>query len=101
MSQNPSSGGGCCCGPSIQGLRKITFPDGDQVGLVGLDAVMESLYKEGKPPDDSAALEIINRLREKNYISYSTSVQNLYQQALLSEYRNFYQRKTIPSNRAI
>ncbi len=31
---------------------KIAFPDGDQVGLIGLDAVMEALYKEGKPADD-------------------------------------------------
>ena len=41
---------GNCCGPSIRGIRKITFPDGDQVGLVGLDAVLESVFKEGRLP---------------------------------------------------
>jgi hypothetical protein len=61
---------------------------------------MEALYKEGKLPDDSTAMEMIHRLREKNYISYSADAQRLYQQALLSEYRKFYQRKTTPSNGA-
>ena len=63
---------GNCCGPSIPGVRKITFPDGDQVGLIGLDEVMESLYKEGKLRDDSTAIGRINRLQEKNCISYSS-----------------------------
>ncbi len=86
---------GDCCGPSIPGVRKIAFPDGDQVGLIGLDAIMEALYKEGKQPDDSTAIEIINRLREKgkNYISYSSKIEEQYQKALLNEYRRFFEKK--------
>ena len=84
---------GNLCGPSIPGIRKITLPDGDQVGLVGLDAVMETLYKEGKPPDYSTVREMITRLREKNYISDSSQAQELYQKALLGEYRRFVERK--------
>jgi hypothetical protein len=84
---------GNCCGPSIPGIRRITFPDGDQVGLIGLDAVMEALYKEGKPPDDSTIMEMITRLREKNYISYSSPAQELYQKALLNEYQRFFEKK--------
>ncbi len=84
---------GNCCGPSIRGIRKIAFPDGDQVGLVGLDEVLESVFKEGRPPVDSTAIEIINRLREKNYIPYSSSATELYRKALLNEYQRFYERK--------
>jgi len=84
---------GNCCGPSTPGLRRIALPDGDQVGLIGLDAVMETLYREGKSPDDSTVAELINRLREKNYISYSPSALALYEQALLGEYRRFYEKK--------
>jgi hypothetical protein len=84
---------GNCCGPSVPGLRKITFPDGDQVGLIGLDAVMDALYREGKAPDDSTVAEMISRLREKNYISYSPSAQGLYEKALLDEYRRFFEKK--------
>jgi hypothetical protein len=84
---------GNICGPSIPGLRKLTFPDGDQVGLIGLDAAMESLFKEGKLPDDSTAMELINRLREKNYIPGSSSTEELYKKALLGEYQRFYEKK--------
>jgi hypothetical protein len=85
---------GNCCGTSIPGIRKIALPDGDQVGLIGLDAVLEALYREGKQPDSSMAKEMIIRLREKNYISYSSSVEELYEKALLIEYQRFYQKKT-------
>jgi len=84
---------GNCCGPSIPGVRKITFPDGDQVGLIGLDDVMEGLYREGKAPEDATVAEMINRLRAKNYISDSPSAQALYEKALLGEYRRFCERK--------
>jgi hypothetical protein len=85
---------GNCCGPSIPGLRKLTFPDGDQVGLFGLDEIMEALYKEGKKPDDSTAMEMINRLREKgkNYINYSSKIEEQYQKLLLNEYRRFFEK---------
>ena len=84
---------GNCCGPSIPGIRRITLPDGDQAGLIGLDAVIEALYREGKLPEDSTAMEMINRLREKNYINYSSPAQELYQKALLNEYQSYFERK--------
>lgn len=84
---------GNLCGPSIPGMRKLTLPDGDQVGLIGLDAVLEAVFKEGKLPDDSTAMELINRLREKNYISHSSTAEELYKKALLNEYQRFYERK--------
>jgi hypothetical protein len=84
---------GNICGSSMPGVRKITFPDGDQVGLIGLDAVMEALYKEGRQPDDSTVTEMITRLRENNYISDSSPAQDLYQKALLNEYQRFFERK--------
>ena len=83
---------GNCCGPSIPGIRKIAFPDGDQVGLIGLDEVMESLCREGKPPDESTVMEMITRLREKNYISHSSPALDLYKKALLNEYQRFVER---------
>jgi hypothetical protein len=42
---------------------------------------------------DSTVAELINRLREKNYISYTPSALALYEQALLGEYRRFFEKK--------
>lgn len=92
MPQNASLGS--CCGTPVPGLRKINFPDGDQVGLIGLDEVLDALYREGKEPNDSTAMEIIERLRQKkNYIPYNPSVQDLYQRTLLGEYLRFVEKK--------
>ncbi len=92
MSQNANLGS--CCATPVPGLRKITFPDGDQVGLMGLDEVLDALYREGREPDDSTAMEIIERLRDrKNYIPYNSSVQDLYKRTLLNEYRRFVDKK--------
>jgi hypothetical protein len=84
---------GNICGSSIAGVRKITLPDGDQVGLVGLDTILDALYKEGKLSDDSTGMEMIARLREKNYISDSPAALELYKQGLLNEYRRFLEKK--------
>jgi len=53
---------------------------------------MEDLYQQGKLPDDTTAVEMVNRLHWNNYIS--PSVQKLCQELLLSEYRRFYEIKT-------
>jgi hypothetical protein len=84
---------GNICGSSIPGVRKITLPDGDQVGLIGLDSVMQALFKEKKPPDETTVTEMIVRLREKNYIGDSAPAQELYRKALLREYQLFMARK--------
>ena len=84
---------GNLCGSSIPGVRKIILPDGDQVGLIGVDAIMEALYKERKLPDESTAMELITRLRERNYIGDSPKVLELYKKSLLNEYRRFVERR--------
>jgi hypothetical protein len=93
MSQNLNLGDSCCCKPSIPGSHKISFPDGSQVGIIGLGEVMEELFREGKPVNNTTALEMIERLRKKNYIS--PSAQNLYQQCLLLEYKHFYEKNNV------
>ncbi len=89
----PLNMGNCCCAPSMSGVRKITMPDGDQVGLIGLDDVLDAFYREGKPATDATAIEMIDRLSHKNYISDNPSAQMLYKQALLAEYRHFIEKK--------
>jgi hypothetical protein len=83
---------GTCCSPSFQGLRKLTLPNGAQVGVMGLDAVMEELFVEGKAADETIAAEIIQRLSKQNYIS--PSARNTYEELLLREYRVFYEKKS-------
>ena len=69
----------------------ITFPDGTRSGIVGLDAVMEDLYREGKPASNATVLEMMERLERHNY--FAPSITHIYKSLLLEEYRRFLEMK--------
>lgn len=85
---------GMCCpcnAPGIEAYRLLTFPDGIQVRVRGLDKIFEDVYKEGKKPHWSIACDMVDRLSEYNYISPSARFE--YEEALLKEYRLFFEKK--------
>jgi hypothetical protein len=85
---------GMCCpctAPGIEAYRLLTFPDGIQVRVKGLDKIFEEVYGEGKRPHWSIASELVKRLSEYNYIP--TSAQFEYEEALLKEYRLFFEER--------
>ena len=96
LSRNP--GEGSCCGTPVKGLRRLTFPDGTQVGITGLDRVLESLYREGRPADSGAAAEIMERLRSENY--FAPSARKAYEELFLEEYRRFMEARTPPGSQS-
>lgn len=85
MSLYRNPGEGSCCGAPIKGLRRLTFPDGTQVGITGLDGVMESLYRKGRPADAADAAEIMERLKSEDY--FAPSAKKAYEGLFLREYR--------------
>ncbi len=70
----------------------ITFPDGTKSGIIGLDAVMEDLYKQGKTANDTTGLEMIEKLDNFNYIP--SSQRHIYKFLLREEYRRFLEMKS-------
>jgi hypothetical protein len=71
----------------------LTFPDGSKTGVIGLDAVMEDLHREGKPANDAVASEITEILERYNY--FAPSERHIYKFLLLEEYRRFLKDKII------
>ena len=68
----------------------LKFPDDTQVGVVGLDAIMEELHSEDRKATDDIAEEIIKRLEAKrNYIPSSERARREYAYVLLKEYRKY------------
>ena len=65
--------------------------DGKQIGIAGLDEVLEELYKAGKEPDASLGDYLLGRLRKVNYIPLAK--EEAYAAAFLEEYRMFCDRK--------
>jgi hypothetical protein len=84
--------GGCCCVP-LKGVTKITFADGDQVAIVGLDEVLAAMSAEKRPANDETAEIIIASLVAKNYIPSSEDARKAYHCALLKEYRDYMKRR--------
>ena len=76
----------------VRGVRMITFPDGTKSGIFGLDAVMEDLYRQGKPANNEVASEIMERLEGYNY--FAPSARHIYKFLLLEEYRRFLEFKS-------
>ena len=84
-----SQGLGQCCIPPTKGYRLLTFPDGSQAGVMGLDEIFEDAYGEGKTPDPSVSAGLVDRLSQKNYIPPDQFTQ--YEEVVLGEYRRFFE----------
>jgi hypothetical protein len=84
--------GGCCC-VQFKGVTKITFADGDQVAIVGLDEVLATISAENMPANDDTAEIMIARLVMKNYIPSSEDARREYRYALLKAYREHMKRQ--------
>ncbi len=69
----------------------LSFPDGCQVGVNGLDRIFDEAYQEGKRPDHSIADELVNRLSKNNYIPSAAWAE--YEDVVLREYRKFFEAK--------
>ena len=85
---------GTCCScnaPGIESYHLLMFPDGIHVRVKGLDKIFEDAYQEGKKPHWSIASELVKRLSEYNYIP--SSAQFEYEEALLKEFRLFFEKR--------
>lgn len=72
-------------------LRKVTellsFPDGSQIGVVGLDELFDDTHRDGKTPNLSVAIELVRRLSKRNYIP--SNLLEEYCEVVLREYRKY------------
>ena len=76
-----------CCAPVTKGYRLLTFPDGSQAGVIGLDIIFDDAYREGKRPGEETTAEIIRRLEGNNYIA--PFARKKYEEAIFKEYVKF------------
>ncbi len=87
MSAQINQGMGQCCAQPAKGYRLLSFPDGSQVGVIGLDELFDNAYQEGKLPNLSVAQDLVSKLSKKNYIPSSLTAE--YSEVVLIEYRKY------------
>jgi hypothetical protein len=65
----------------------LTFPDGTQSGVFGLDEIIAAVYQEGRQVNADTAAEVVERLGVKNYVG--PSVRQRYCDLLMEEYGRY------------
>ena len=76
---------GSCCGKPVAKIIKV----GElEAGLIGLDQALHNVYSAGVNGEEEIKEELLRLIRDfGNYVS--SSRENDYKEALLSEYRNY------------
>jgi hypothetical protein len=87
MSAQINLGAGQCCAQPAKGYRLLSFPDGSQIGVVGLDELFDDAHRDGKTPNPSVAIELVRRLSKRNYIP--SNLLEEYGEVVLREYRKY------------
>ena len=65
----------------------LTFPDGTQSGVFGLNEILAAVYSEGMAVNADTADVIVERLAIKNYIA--PSVRQRYRDVVIEEYGRY------------
>lgn len=65
--------------------------EGKQIGIAGLDEVLDELHKTGKRPDSNLGRYLLGRLRKLNYVP--PGKEEAYAAAFLEEHRRYCDRK--------
>lgn len=78
-----------CCTVPMAGVRMLTFPDGTQSGVVGLDQIFADMYSVGRAVNPEAAEAMVEKLSTMNYIV--PSARSKYATLLLEEYDKYIQ----------
>jgi hypothetical protein len=66
-------------------MRKLTLPDGLQVGILNLDTILQEVSELNLSDTKSIGKELIDRVKECNYVAKSAEKE--YISALIHEYR--------------
>jgi NAD-dependent dihydropyrimidine dehydrogenase PreA subunit len=72
---------------------RMIIIEGRQIGIAGLDEVLEELSRAGKEREESLKNDLLIRLKKLNYIPLAK--EKAYASAFLEEYRKFSEGKTI------
>jgi hypothetical protein len=74
-----------CCAPDPAGIvKKLTLPDGFQVGIAGLDAILTAVADLELVDAEAIKAELLARVAVRNYVASGAEIE--YAQALFREY---------------
>lgn len=88
---NIPPGSGSCCLPGITGISYIKIgPQGDPVGMKGLDTIFQQMFVSGHRPEDVSEAELVGMARKFNWIPNNPSIEAEYAVGLRQAYADFF-----------
>ena len=78
----------CCAAAAARMVKKLTLPNGIQVGIVDLESIIKEVADLKLAADDAVKKELLKRVKIYNYVA--PAVDNDYSEALLKEYKRQY-----------
>jgi hypothetical protein len=75
----------CCAAATARMVKKLTLPDGFQVGILNLESILNEVADLKLTGDDAIKKELLKRVKIYNYVA--PAADNDYSKALLKEYK--------------
>jgi len=78
----------CCAAAAAGMVKKLTLPDGFQVGIVNFESILKEVADLKLAANDAIKRELLKRVKIYNYVP--PAADNDYLEALLKEYERQY-----------
>ena len=78
----------CCPAAAARMVKKLTLPDGFQVGILNLESILKEVADLKLADDEAIKKELLQRVKIYNYVA--SAADNDYSEALLKEYKRQY-----------
>ena len=75
----------CCPAAAARMVKKLTPPDGSQVGIVNLESILKEVTDLKLVDNEAIKKELLQRVKIYNYVA--PAADNEYSEALLKEYQ--------------
>ena len=75
----------CCEAAAARATKKITLPDGFQVGIINLDNILKEIAELNLTDAEAIKTELLERVKSQNYVASDAEYD--YSVALFREYR--------------
>jgi len=81
----------CCAAAPARMIKKLTMPNGSQVGIVNLENILKEVADLKLADDSAIKKELLQRVKIYNYVAPSAEAD--YSKALLNEYEKLFGKR--------
>ncbi|MCJ7670281.1 MAG: hypothetical protein MUO61_07205 [Dehalococcoidia bacterium] len=81
----------CCAAAATRMIKKLTMPNGSQVGIVNLESILKEVADLKLADNEAIKKDLLRRVKIYNYVAPSAEAD--YSKALLNEYEKLFGKR--------